>query len=156
MTKAFLLHTQRSLKLIPPRLHLVNRIIRWVCSAFLTKKEIDWQLCKPLFKRTGIPCLRRKGSISCVNCSKGPSFNSTWNNYDLSSLLETNSTSHIQELHMQHWQTWTQTLFKNNNASIHLHAFNIQHEREREILHQAVMQNRLKPHQYKDATTRSM
>jgi hypothetical protein len=33
---------------------------------------------KPLFKRTGSPCLRRKGSISCVNCSRGPSLSSTW------------------------------------------------------------------------------
>lgn len=33
---------------------------------------------EPLFRRTGSPCLRRKGSISCVNCSRGPSLSSTW------------------------------------------------------------------------------
>jgi len=32
----------------------------------------------PLFNRTGMPCFRRKGSISCVNCSKGPSLRSTY------------------------------------------------------------------------------
>lgn len=31
----------------------------------------------PLFSRTGMPCFRRNGSISWVNCSSGPSWSST-------------------------------------------------------------------------------
>lgn len=46
-------------------------------GSFIQTEDSKIKIGKPLFRRTGIPCLRRNGSISCVNCSNGPSINST-------------------------------------------------------------------------------
>lgn len=65
--------TQVQLHLYSTNVKKINKydVICIVQTHFDNNKQI------PLFNRTGIPCLRRKGSISWVN-SRGPSFSSTY------------------------------------------------------------------------------
>ena len=81
VTKAFPLHKQQSLKQAPQHLNNMKQqeLVGIHLSDTWATKQWEGGEYVPLFKRTGIPCLRRNGSISWVNWSNGPSLSSTWN-----------------------------------------------------------------------------
>lgn len=59
--------------------HQDNLLLHPIFAYFhVTPESVEESNNAPLFNRTGIPCLRKNGSISCVNCSRGPSGSSTW------------------------------------------------------------------------------